>query len=71
MSITLYTVTGCVRCRMVRQFLKERSQTYRSHDTLGEGKLAFHSFYQANRQKIYRGADGVEFPLYCDCEATR
>jgi pyruvate formate lyase activating enzyme len=55
---------------MVRQFLKERSLTYRDHDALGEGKEAFRSFYQANRQKIYRGAEGVEFPIYCDCEAT-
>jgi pyruvate formate lyase activating enzyme len=71
MSISLYTATGCVRCRMVRQFLKERNLTFRDHDSLGEGKEAFRSFYQANRQKIYRGADGVEFPLYCDGEVIR
>lgn len=71
MSITLFTATGCVRCRMVRQFLKERGLTYRDHDALGEGKEAFRSFYQANRQKIYRGADGIEFPLYCDGDVIR
>ena len=71
MSITLYTATGCVRCRMVRQFLKERDRTYCHHDALGEGKEAFRSFYQANRQEIYRGPDGVEFPLYCDGEIIR
>jgi pyruvate formate lyase activating enzyme len=56
---------------MVRQFLKDRGLTYRDHDALGEGKEAFRSFYQANRQKIYRGAEGVEFPLYCDGEVIR
>jgi pyruvate formate lyase activating enzyme len=56
---------------MVRQFLKERGRTYCNHDALGEGKEAFRSFYQANRQKIYRGPDGVEFPLYCDGEIIR
>ena len=71
MSITLYTAAGCVRCRMVRQFLKERGLTYRDHDALGEGKEAFRSFYQVNRQKIYRGADGVEFPLFCDGDVIR
>ena len=71
MSITLYTATGCVRCRMVRQFLKERGLTYRDYDALGEGKEAFRSFYQANRQKIYRGAEGVEFPIYCDDKVIR
>jgi len=71
MSITLYTATGCVRCRMVRQFLKERDRTYCHHDALGEGKEAFRSFYQANRQKIYRGPDGVEFPVYCEGEIIR
>ena len=71
MSITLYTATGCVRCRMVRQLLEERGLTYRDHDALGEGKEAFRSFYQANRQKIYRGAEGVEFPIYCDGDVIR
>ena len=71
MSITLYTATGFVRCRMVRQVLKERSLTYRNHDALGEGKEAFRSFYQTNRQKIYRGAEGVEFPVYCDGDVIR
>jgi len=71
MSITLYTAAGCVRCRMVRQFLKKRGLTYRDHDALGEGKEAFRSFYQVNRQKIYRGADGVEFPLFCDGDVIR
>lgn len=71
MSITLYTAAGCVRCRMVQQFLKERGLTYGDYDALGEGKEAFRSFYQANRQKIYRGTDGVEFPLFCDGDVIR
>jgi len=52
MAIILYTATGCERCKMIRKFLKERGLTYRNHDALGEGKEAFRSFYQANRQKI-------------------
>jgi pyruvate formate lyase activating enzyme len=71
MSISLYTATGCVRCKLVRQFLKERNLTFREYDSLGEGKEAFRPFYQANRQKIYRGAEGVEFPIYFDGEVIR
>ncbi len=60
MSITLYTATSCIRCRLVRQLLKERGLTYHDYDALAEGKEAFRSFYQANRQRINRGPDGVE-----------
>ena len=71
MSITLYTATGCVRCRMVRQFLEERGLIYNNLDALNEGKQPFRSFYQTNRQAIYRGAEGVEFPVYCDGNVIR
>ena len=71
MSITLYSATGCIRCRLIRQLLKERGLTYQEYDALAEGKEAFRSFYQTNRQKIYRGTEGVEFPLYCDGDVIR
>ena len=71
MSITLYTATGCIRCRLVRQLLKERGLSYQEHDALVGGKEAFRSFYQAKRQRIYRGPDGVEFPIYSDNEVLR
>jgi len=71
MSITIYSATGCVRCKIAKQFLKERGLTYRDHDALGEGKAAFRSFYQNNRQKILRGPEGVEFPIYYDGEVIR
>jgi len=71
MSITIYSATGCVRCRIVRQLLNERGRTFQDHDALAEGKQAFRSFYQNNRQKIYRGPEGVEFPIYYDGEVVR
>jgi pyruvate formate lyase activating enzyme len=71
MSITIYSATGCVRCQIAKQFLKERGLTYQDHDALGESKAAFRSFYQNNRQKIYRGPEGVEFPIYYDGEVIR
>ena len=71
MTKTLYTATGCIRCRLVRQLLEERGLTYRDYDALAEGKDAFRSFYQANRQRIYRGPDGIEFPIFYDNDVIR
>jgi pyruvate formate lyase activating enzyme len=71
MSTTLYTATGCLRCRLVRQFLNKHNLSYREHDALKQGKDAFRLFYQANREKIYRGSDGIEFPVYCDNDLIR
>jgi pyruvate-formate lyase-activating enzyme/glutaredoxin len=66
MSITIYSATGCVRCRVVREFLNEHGLPFQDYDALSEGKEAFRSFYQKNRRKISRGPEGVEFPIYCD-----
>ena len=71
MTITLYSATGCVRCKIARQFLNERGLTFQDYDALGEGRQAFRSFYQENRQNIYRGPEGVEFPIFCDGEVIR
>ena len=71
MSITIFSATGCVRCKVTRQFLKERGLAFRSHDALGEGREVFKAFYQKNRLNIYRGPDGIEFPVYSDGEVIR
>jgi pyruvate formate lyase activating enzyme len=71
MSITIYSATGCVRCKIAKQFLEERGLTYQDQEALGEDKAAFRSFYQNNRQEIYRGPEGVEFPIYYDGEVIR
>ena len=71
MSIIIFSATGCVRCRVAKQLLNEHGLTFQDHDALGDGKAAFRSFYQHNRSKIYRGPEGVEFPIYCDDEVIR
>jgi len=50
MTITLYSATGCIRCRIVRQFLKDRGLTYLDHDALGEGKEAFGHFINSRQR---------------------
>ena len=71
MAITIYSVKGCLRCKIVKQLLNDSGRTYQDHDALDAGRESFRVFYQNNRQSIHRGPDGVEFPILCDGEAIR
>ena len=71
MPITIYSAKGCLRCKIVKQFLDDNGRTYQDVDALSEGRKPFREFYQNNREKIYRGPDGVEFPIYSDGETVR
>ena len=71
MPITIYSAKGCLRCKIVKQFLNDSGQTYQDVDALGEGSTPFRKFYPNNREKIYRGPDGVEFPIYSDGKTVR
>jgi len=67
-QITIYTATGCTRCKIVKRFMEERDITYVEKDMKAEGKEEFQSFYKANRSAIFRGSDGIEFPIITDGE---
>jgi pyruvate formate lyase activating enzyme len=71
MPITIYSAKGCLRCKIVKQFLDDNGRTYQDIDALGEGRETFKTFYQSQREKIYRGPDGVEFPIFSDGETVR
>ena len=71
MPITIYSAPGCLRCKIVKQFLDDNGCTYKDFDALGEGRQEFKEFYQNNRKKIHRGSDGVEFPIFSDGEIVR
>ena len=66
MIANLYSAPGCVRCATIRQLLSNRGLQYREHDVLGEGRQNFREFYQSNRKKIFRGPEGIEFPIFFD-----
>ncbi|GAB6178710.1 hypothetical protein JCM14036_00290 [Desulfotomaculum defluvii] len=66
MSFTIYTATGCTRCKIIKQLMHERGIVFEEQDMKAEGKEAFQKFYAANRKAIFRGPDGVEFPLLHD-----
>jgi pyruvate-formate lyase-activating enzyme len=66
MPITIYSAKGCLRCKIVKQFLDENGRTYQDVDALGEGRKTFSNFYRDQRNQIHRGPDGVEFPIFSE-----
>ncbi len=66
MEYTLFTATGCARCKITKQYLKDQNISFAEHDFKAEGKDAFAQFYRANRKSIFRDQDGVEFPVFTD-----
>ena len=63
---TIYSSTGCTRCKIVMQRMHELGEPFEEHDIKAAGKEAFQQFYTANRKAIYRGPDGIEFPILTD-----
>ncbi len=68
MALILYTAPDCIRCRTVKAFLQEKGIAYSAVD-FKENSPEFNAFYRANRKAIFRGAEGVEFPLLQDTES--
>ncbi len=66
MNNILFTAAGCIRCKIVKGFMKDRGIPFEEKDMKAEGKEEFKKFYSANRTAIYRGPDGIEFPVFTD-----
>lgn len=66
----LFTAPNCIRCKIVKAFLKEKDQTWDETDFQAD-KEEFNAFYRANRPSLYRNPEGVEFPMYTDGEAIK
>lgn len=71
MSNTIYTAAGCSRCKIAKNFMDERGIAYRELDIKAEGKEAFGQFYRNNRSAVFRGKDGIEFPVFTDGTVIR
>jgi glutaredoxin len=63
MSYQLFSATGCSRCKIVKSFMDEKGIGFEELDIKAEGKEAFKNFYREHRPKIFRGDEGVEFPI--------
>lgn len=66
MGNTLYTATGCSRCKIAKNFMNEHKIPFQEVDIKFEGKDAFGQFYRNNRTAIFRGKEGIEFPIFTD-----
>ena len=71
MSNTIYSATGCARCKIAKRFMGEQGIDYDEFDIKAAGKDAFAQFYRANRNAIFRDKDGVEFPVFTDGTVIR
>ena len=71
MSNTLYTVTGCTRCKIVKEFMHRNGIGYVEKDIRADGKEDFQNFYKVNRAAVVRGAEGIEFPIFTDGQVIR
>lgn len=70
-DIIIYTATGCARCKIVKKFMDESDISYVEKDMKGEGKEDFQCFYKAHRSSVFRGPEGIEFPIITDGEEIR
>jgi len=70
-TYTLFTAAGCARCKIAKKFMDEKGIGYEEHDISGEGKDLFGQFYRANRAAIFRGKEGIEFPVLAEGASVR
>lgn len=63
MPYQLFSATGCMRCKIVKSFLDENNISYEELNIKADGKDAFKLWYKENRPDVFRGKEGVEFPI--------
>lgn len=63
MPYQLFSATGCSRCKIVKSFMDKKNIAYEEQDIKAWGKDAFKVFYRESRPDIFRGEEGVEFPI--------
>lgn len=71
MNNTLFTASGCVRCKIAKSFLDERGILFDEFDIKGDGKEPFGQFYRKNRKRIIRDKNMLEFPIFTDGQIIR
>lgn len=68
MPMKLFSIAGCTRCKTAKQYMDEIGLDYEEHDAMGSGADTFRAFYKENRPRIFRGPEGVEFPILSEGE---
>jgi pyruvate formate lyase activating enzyme len=60
-----------MRCKIAKRFMEEQKIDYEQVDIKGAGMDTFREFYGQNRTSVYRGKEGIEFPVYTNGTAIR
>jgi pyruvate formate lyase activating enzyme len=71
MSVVIFTSTGCTRCNIIKEYMNENNIVFEEKNIKEEGKSDYQKFYAANRGSIYRGAGGIEFPIFFDSHVIK
>lgn len=71
MSYTVFTMTGCARCKILKQCLSDNGFPFDEKNMTEEGKEDFQKFYALNRKSIVRGPEGIEFPILLSPDGIR
>lgn len=64
MAVIVFSSTGCIRCDIVKGYLKNENIEYIEHDIKTKtGDDSFKQFYRKNRKDIRRDDKGIFFPV--------
>jgi len=62
---TIFTLAGCSRCRIVKEYMKDHEIPYLEKDAGAPGKQDFHQFHMENFDTLTHGPRGcISFPIY-------
>jgi len=70
-SHLIFTAGACPRCKIAKRFMDERGIAYEEFDIEGDGMDTFRQVYGEHRGLIFRGKEGIEFPVFTDGTAVR
>lgn len=67
MSIVLYKAPNCLRCNIVKSYCDDNGIAYEAYQ-LDTDKDTVNAFYRTQRARLYRNAEGAEFPMFHDTD---
>ncbi|MGE9985607.1 hypothetical protein [Desulfovibrio sp. SGI.169] len=69
--LTVFSSTGCIRCEIVKKYLRRESIPFTEWDVkTDEGREAFKVFYRRRRAEVRRDDRGIFFPVVLDGETV-
>ena len=67
MPVTVFSSTGCIRCDIVKNYLRNRDLPFVEHNIkTDDGNDVFKQFYREHRSQVRRDENGIFFPVVLD-----